>query len=126
MKSNYDYIKEFIVKHNYSNKVKVQCFKQMEVDNIKHVIFDEIDIPSGRKVNMEDIKYDIDSSLPEDVFYRWLEYVDKINDEAITYIYWMTKMDNRYEPIGIDKSESEKMRHMIYDKLDEMKKMRWF
>ena len=38
----------------------------------------------------------------------------------------MTQMDNHYEPMGIDKSSSERVRKKIYDKLEEMKNMRWF
>ena len=126
MKSNLDYIKDFISKHNYNEQIKVQCFKSVGIDSIKYVIFDKKDIPSGMRVDIEDIKYDIDTSLPEDVFYRWLEYLDKNKDNKVSYIYWMTKMDNKYEPIGIDKTESENFRKIIYDKLNEIKNMKWF
>ena len=126
MKSNYDYIKEFIIKHNYKNKVKVQCFGNVGIDSIKTVIFDKTDIPSERKIDIEDIKYDIESLLPEDVFYRWLEYVENKNNSYVSYIYWMTKMDNKYEPMGLDKSESEKLRKLIYNKIDELRNIKWF
>lgn len=126
MKSNFEYIKEFVEKHNYDKHVHVQCFKTVDLDSVKTVVFNEVDIPSKKPINLDDIKYDIDSDLPEDVFYRWLEYCDKHKDSDVTYIYWMTKMDNHYEPMGIDKSESEKVKNLIYSKLEEMRQMRWF
>ena len=126
MQNNYDYLKRFVKKHHYDTKFKVQCFRTVDYDSIKYVIFNENDVPSGRKINMEDIRYDIDSSLPEDVFYRYLEFCEKNPDKNVTYIYWMTKMDNKYEPMDIDKSESEKFRKLIYNKVDELRNMKWF
>lgn len=126
MTSNLEYLQDFIQKHHYNNEIHVQCYKDLDYDSIKYVIFNKQDIPSETKINMEDIRYDIDTDLPEDVFYRWLEYInDKENDE-VSYIYWMTKMDNHYFPMNIDNSESEKMKTLIYDKLNELKNMRWF
>ena len=95
-------------------------------DYVEKRVYDEYDIPSKRKIRIEDIRYDIDTSLPEDVFYRWLEYLNEDENNDVTYIYWMTQMDNHYEPMGIDKSSSERVRKKIYDKLEEMKNMRWF
>ena len=86
MKSNYEYIKEFVEKHKYKTNFKVQCFKSVDVDSIRSVIFDKDDIPSEKKISIEDIRYDIDSSFPEDVFYRYLEFCDKNPDKDITYI----------------------------------------
>ena len=126
MKSTFEYLKEFVNKHNYSEQIHVQCYKSIGIDSIKTVVFDEKDIPSKRKIRIEDIRYDIDTSLPEDVFYRWLEYLNEDENNDVTYIYWMTQMDNHYEPMGIDKSSSERVRKKIYDKLEEMKNMRWF
>ena len=126
MKSNFEYLKEFVKKHNYSEQIHVQCYKSIGIDSIKTVVFDEKDIPSKRKIRIEDIRYDIDTSLPEDVFYRWLEYLNEDENNDVTYIYWMTQMDNHYEPMGIDKSSSERVRKKIYDKLEEIKNMRWF
>ena len=34
-------------------------------------------------------------------------------------------MDNRYEPMGIDKSESEKLRKLLYKNLENFKKINW-
>ena len=126
MQSNYDYLKEFVKKHKYSPKFRVQCFRTVDYDSIRYVIFDKKDIPSGKKINMEDIRYDVISSLPEDVFYRYLEFCEKNPDKDISYVYWMTKMDNKYAPMGVDTSDSEKLRELIYSKIDEIKNMKWF
>lgn len=126
MRTNFDYIKEFVEKHHYDgSSLVVTCLGKACHDNIKAVRFSGKDIFPSRNISIDDIHYDIDSSLPEDVFYRYLEYLNKTESE-MTYIDWMTKIDNRYEPMGIDKSESEKLKKEIFDKLDEMKRQRWF
>lgn len=124
MFNNLDYLKEFVKKHHYDEKIHVQFNGVANCDNIKTVIFDKKNIPSERKIDIDDIKYDVDSSLPEDVFYRYLEYLDKSKSD-VSYIYWMTKMDNHYEPMGIDNSESEKIRKIIYNKIEEIRKSKW-
>lgn len=125
MQSNYEYLKEFVEKHKYRTSFKVQCFRTVGVDSIKSVIFDKKDVPSGKKISMEDIRYDIDSSFPEDVFYRYLEFCDANPDKDVSYIYWMTQMDNKYVPMGIDKSESEKLKKVLYESLNNFKKLKW-
>lgn len=125
MKSNVDYIREFVLKHHYNTQVHVQCHGGRHDYNIRMVIFDENDVPSKKEVSIDDIKYDIDSSLPEDVFYRWLEYCDE-NEDDVSYVYWMTKMDNKYFPMGVDTSELRHVKEQIYFKIDELKNMRWF
>ena len=124
--SNFEYIKRFVNKHKYKEQFRVQCYKTISTDNIKYVIFDKSDVPSGIKVSLEDIKYDIDTSLPNDVFYRWLEYRENNPEKNTSYIDWMTKMDNQYTPIGVDNSESGKLKDIIYNKLDELRNMKWF
>ena len=126
MLSNKDYLRDFIRKHRFSYKITIQCYKSITYDSIQTVVFDKKDIPSGLKVNMDDIRYDIDSDLPADVFLRWLEYRDNNPDSKVSFIYWMTKMDNAYEPMGIDKSSSYKMKDDIYNALNQLKNMRWF
>lgn len=124
MLKNTEYIDRFISKHHYDGHVHLQCHKTIDEDGIKSVIFSEKDVPGMRKISIDDIKYDIDSDLPEDVFYRYLEYLS--GHDEVTYIYWMTEMDNRYFPMGIDTSASESIRREIYESLEDMKKMKWF
>lgn len=127
MKGNFDYIKEFVEKHHYDGSaLTVRCYGQVCHDNIRYVRFCEKDVSSPRYIHIDDIQYDINTQLPEDVFYRYLEYLDNNPEKEVSYIDWMTKMDNKYEPIGIDKSESEKLRKELFDKLEELKQQRWF
>lgn len=126
MLSNREYLRQFIKKHHYDTNIRVQCYKEMTDDRIKTVVFNKKDIPSGKKVSIEDIRYDIDTMLPEDVFYRWLQYCDANPDSDVSYIHWMTKMDNKYQPMDLDVSESYKVRDMIYSKLNELKNNKWF
>ena len=125
MKSNYEYVTEFIEKHHYHTKIKVQCLGSVDSESIKTVEFDKRDIPSERKIKIEDIRFDIDSLLPEDVFYRWLEHVDNKNNEYVDYMYWLTKTDHRYVPKSLENVSTENIKKLIYDKLEQIKKMRW-
>lgn len=123
MLTNVEYLQKFVKKHHYKDKIHVQCIGEITTENINTVIFDTCDIPSGVKIELDDIKYDIDSLLPEDVFYRWLEYIG--SNKYVSYKYWMTKMDNKYFPIGVDNSEALRIKDSIYSKLNELKAKTW-
>lgn len=121
---NVEYLLDFVKKHSYSKQVTAGYSGGKTTEHIDYIIFNEKDIPSRKKVRMDDIRYDIDTNLPPDVFFRWLEYCDTHEDQP-SYIYWMTKMANNYEPMGIDKSGSEEFRkeltnalNLIKDKLE--------
>lgn len=123
--TNKEYIQEFIKKHGYHSTITVQCYKSLNYDAIKTIVFDERDIPSKMKIDMEDIKYDVDSSLPNDVFYKWLEYRNTNENSNVSFIYWMTKMDNKYFP-DVDISDSLKMKEDVYKSINSLKSKRWF
>ena len=124
MLTNRDYIRKFVLKHDYKqDMIHVQCLDSLSIDNIQTVVFNKEDIPSERKIPIDDIIYDIESELPKDVFFRYLEYIDK--NDYVTYIYWMTKMDNKYEPMGMDKSESERVKKILYDAVEQIRNKTW-
>lgn len=104
MESNFEYLKSFVKKHGYSEKIMIFCQGGTTLEHLKCVVFNKKDIPSGRKIDINDIKFDMDSDLPKDVFFRWLEYCDK-SLEPKGYMYWLTKMNNKYQPMGVDKTE---------------------
>ena len=111
---NIDYLMDFVRKHGYNDKITAGYSGGNSSDHITYVIFDKKDIPSGKKILIEDIRYDIDTELPPDVFFRWLEYCEtQDEDNQPTYIYWMTKMPNIYETIGLDKSGSEELKQKL-------------
>lgn len=126
MKNNYDYIKEFVYKHKYKTKVSVHAKNKLtDINSIQSVTFDPSDIPSMKKFDINDIIYDIESDLPEDVWYRYLQFLNE-SKKDVSYVFWMTKMDNKYNPMNIDTSESLRIKNLIYDKLNEIKNKKWF
>ena len=111
---NIEYLMDFVRKHGYDEKITAGYSGGRTPDHITYIVFNKKDIPSGKKIKIEDIRYDIDAELPPDAFFRWLEYCDKQDeDNQPTYIHWMTKMSNIYEPIGMDKSGSEELREKL-------------
>ena len=120
MLSNLEYLNEFIDKHNFNKVVDLRFNGVVHEDYIQSVKFNKNDIKSDYRVSLDDIKYDVDSDLPSDVFLRWIEYMDNGGDR--NYIDWMTKMDNQYTPMGVDNSEGEKLKDLIMSTLDEMRK----
>lgn len=125
MESNYEYISEFVQKHNYNKHVQIQCYGQFDTSSIKYVIFDRNDVPNNKKISIEDIQYDIISDLPKDAFYRWLEYLEN-GGKDISYIQWVTSKDILYQPMGIDKTDLDKFKNEVYQKIEDIKKMKWF
>ena len=121
MMSVREYLDSFVKKHKFNKEITVRCFGGKTFDDIRSVVFNKEDIPSGKRISLEDIMYDVDSDLPADVFLRWLEYCDNHKDNEVSYIYWMTKMDNAYEPMNIDKHESEKFKEDIMSMVEKLK-----
>ena len=116
------YLIDFINKHKFNQVVKIICNGGTTYEHIEYVVFNEQDIPCGHKVKIEDIRYDVLSSFPNDLFMRWIEYVEKTGDDAKDYIYWVTKINTLFEPFGMDKSESEEFRKVVEGALDAMRK----
>lgn len=119
MKNNWEYLVSFVNKHKFDAKVEVRCHNGNTVEDIQSVVFNKKDIPSGRRVSINDVKYDVDSDLPSDVFMQWITYLN--NGGEFSYIDWMTKMDNQYTPIGIDNSEGEKLGKDIFNVINNLK-----
>ena len=120
MIGNLEYLHEFVKKHNFDSNVQLRFRGTVHEDNIQSVVFNKKDIKTEHRVSLNDVKYDVDTNLPADVFLRWIEYLDAGGDAS--YITWMTKMDNHYTPMNIDNSEGEKMRLMVENTINELKK----
>lgn len=121
MLSNLEYLNEFVDRHKFNKKVEIRFNGTVDENYIQSVKFNKEDIKSEYRVSLNDIKYDVDSDLPSDVFLRWIEYLDNGGDKS--YIDWMTKMDNQYTPMGIDNSDGEKLREEVENALNTMKRM---
>jgi hypothetical protein len=120
--NNIEYIKEFIKKHNYSPKITIQVVGEQLDENIVSVKFNKKDVKLDRTFKIDEIRYDIDTDLPDDVFFRYLEYLEK-NEDDVDYIYWMTKMSNGYEPMDIDFSSRDQLLDEINQSLAYIKKV---
>lgn len=126
MIDKFEYIKEFINKHHYNSVVQLYPNTAVTMDDIEAVKFNEKDIPLDKKIPIQDIIYDILSDLPADVFFRYIEYLEKNKKSDVSYIYWMTKMSNHYQPINVDNSASYRMKDIIYNKINKLKNTNWF
>ena len=114
--SNVEYIFEFANKHGFP---KTECEVVFNViddgsgkdiyttdDDIKSVRFDKSLVE--REINIEDIRFDIDTDLPEDVFYAWQK-----DNPDMSFKGWIAM--GRYIPNIIQNAD-------FFDELDTMTK----
>lgn len=98
--TNVEYIFEFANKHNFPKTECEVVFNAVDDgsgrdiyttdDDIKAVRFDKSLVE--HEINMEDIRFDIDTNLPEDVFYAW-----QSDNPDISFKGWIAM--GRYVPI---------------------------
>lgn len=120
MKSNLEYVRIFAKKHGYSLQVELFYQNGRTPDYLKYVKFDKKDIPiEDMLIDLDDIKYDVESEHPKDLFFRWVEYCEK--NEKVGYKYWVTKMNNKYQPMDVDKSDMDKFINDIENSLGKLK-----
>ena len=114
--TNVEYIFEFANKHNFPKTECEVVFNAIDDgsgrdiyttdDDIKSVIFDKSLVE--REINIEDIRFDIDTDLPEDVFYVWQK-----DNPDMSFKGWIAM--GRYVPNIIQNAD-------FFDELDAMTK----
>lgn len=115
MLSNIEYIHKFAEKHNFP---KTECEVVFNtIDDGKEVIYaNECDIISVKfdktlvenEIKIDDIRFDVDSEFPEDVFFEWQK-----DDPEVSFKEWIVM--GRYMPAIIKNSE-------FFDELDTLTK----
>ena len=91
---NINYLEVFFKKHKLSGKIKVKYSSPTTIDEyMTDIIFENGDV-----VNINDIIFDIESDLPEDMYHKWMES-RKEND--MSFAEWI-QTDNHYMPDDID------------------------
>lgn len=98
--TNVEYIFEFANKHNFPKTECEVVFNAVDDgsgrdiyttdDDIKAVRFDKSLVEN--EIKMEDIRFDIDTNLPEDVFYAW-----QSDNPDVSFKGWIAM--GRYVPI---------------------------
>ena len=111
---NIDYLTEFFRKHNLTGKVRVKYSSSIILDEyISDIIFENGDV-----VNINDIRFDIDSDFPNDIFDQWIIVR---REEDISLLDWL-KNNKHYFPKNIDNSSVEEYKKELESVVDDIKK----
>ena len=113
--NNVEYIFQFAEKHNFP-KTNCEVMFNTADDGRKDIYTTDDDIISvkfdkslvANEIKMEDIRFDIDSSFPEDVFFKWQE-----DEPDISFRAWILK--GKYIPTVVQNSE-------FFDELESLTK----
>ena len=103
--NNVEYIFQFAEKHNFP-KTNCEVMFNTADDGRQDIYTTDDDIISVKfdkslvvnEIKMEDIRFDIDSSFPEDVFFKWQE-----DEPDISFRAWILK--GKYIPTVVQNSE---------------------
>lgn len=110
---NIDYLTEFFKKHNLTGKVRIKYSSSIILDEyISDIIFENGDV-----VNINDIRFDIDSDFPNDIFDQWIIIR---REEDISLLDWL-KNNTHYFPKNIDNSSVEEYKKELESVVDEIK-----
>lgn len=103
---NIEYLTLFFKKHNLSGEIRVRYDGVDEPDDdfMTDIIFENGDV-----ININDIIFDIDSELSEDIIWQWLEY-KKTNE--ISLMDWLISPETNYIP-NIDDDDPEIKKEII-------------
>ena len=113
--NNVEYIFQFAEKHNFP-KTNCEVMFNTADDGRKDIYTTDDDIISVKfdkslvvnEIKMEDIRFDVDSSFPEDVFFKWQE-----DEPDISFRAWILK--GKYIPTVVQNSE-------FFDELESLTK----
>ena len=114
--TNVEYIFEFANKHNFPKTECQVMFNAIDDGSGNDIHTTEDDIVAVRfdkslianEIQIEDIRFDIDSNFPEDVFYMWQK-----DEPEISFREWISL--GRYMPTIIQNTE-------FFDELDALTK----
>ena len=110
---NIDYLTEFFKKHNLTGKVRIKYSSSIILDEyISDIIFENGDV-----VNINDIRFDIDSDFPNDIFDQWIIVR---REEDISLLDWL-KNNKHYFPKNIDNSSVEEYKKELESVVDDIK-----
>ena len=113
--NNVEYIFQFAEKHNFPKTNCEVMFNKADDgrediyttdDDIISVKFDKSLV--ANEIKIEDIRFDVDSSFPEDVFFKWQE-----DEPDISFQAWILK--GKYVPTVVQNSE-------FFDELESLTK----
>lgn len=110
---NIEYLEAFFKKHKLSGKIKLKFPSVVSDEYISDIVFENGDV-----VNINDIIFDIESDLPDDMVKQWLEE-KKEND--ISLIDWIQNHPH-YVPKDIDRSSVEEYQREMTDIVEDVKK----
>ena len=104
--TNVEYIFLFADKHNFPKTECEVLFNAVDDGSVKDIYTTDDDIKAVRfdkslvenEIKMEDIRFDIDTNLPEDVFYSW-----QSDNPDISFKGWIAM--GRYVPIVAKNAE---------------------
>lgn len=113
--NNVEYIFQFAEKHNFP-KTNCEVMFNTADDGREDIYTTDDDIVSVKfdkslvenEIKMEDIRFDVDSSFPEDVFFKWQE-----DEPDISFRAWILK--GKYIPTVVQNSE-------FFDELESLTK----
>lgn len=114
--TNIEYIFEFANKHNFPKTECEVMFRTVDDDSVNDIYTTDYDIIAVRfdeslvenEINIEDIRFDIDSDFPEDVFFKWQSDIPEVSFKE-----WISM--GRYIPTIIQNTE-------FFDEIDRITK----
>lgn len=110
---NIDYLELFYKKHNLSGKISVRYSSRIVMDDY----MEDVTLENGEVIGINDIIFDIDSDLPDDMFDLWLE---ARKENGISLPEWI-QSDTHYLPKEIDGSSLEGFQKEMTILIDEIK-----
>ena len=112
---NIDYLECFFKKHSLSGKITVRYTSRTANDDY----MSEIEFEDGDIISINDIIFDIDSELPNDVYEQWM-VSRKENDVSLPE--WI-RTNTHYMPKSLlDRSSVENYQREMEGVFDEVKK----
>ena len=99
---NLEYLEQFFKKHKLSGRIKVTYSSPSQIDEF----MSSVTLENGEVINMNDIIFDIESELPEDMLEMWFD-ARKEND--LSFPEWLQTNIN-YVPKNMDTSSVDEYR----------------
>ena len=111
--TNIDYLEQFFRKHKLSGRINLKFSSIVRDEYISDIVFENGDV-----ININDIIFDIESDLPDDLFDKWMNS-RKEND--ISFQEWI-QTDIHYVPKELDRSSIEEYQKEMNILVDDVKK----
>lgn len=116
---NIEYLTAFFKKHNIPKcNINVDFFGGNEDEDMCSITFQDMKSPLNLPISLPDIRFDIDTNLPEYSFNEWMEYRQSNN---ISYIEWFSK-GNLSFPKNIDTSSIKEYQKELTEVINNLEK----